>query len=190
MDALSHAVDSLHCRLAPPASDALALEGARLVESSIHRACTVPSDIEARCGMAQGSLTAGLAVGFTDVSGAHALAEAMGGLYGHPHGYCCAVSMPAIMEYNLPVSTDKYARLAVALGADHPGFTQTQLAQAAVGAIRDLNADLGVPQMRDLIKAEDLDILADKAEANTSTPSNLRTATAADYRVLFARELE
>ena len=31
MDALSHAVDSLHCRLATPASDALALEGARLV---------------------------------------------------------------------------------------------------------------------------------------------------------------
>jgi hypothetical protein len=26
--------------------------------------------------------------------------------------------------------------------------------------------------MRDLIKAEDLDILADKSEANTSTPSN------------------
>ena len=30
MDALSHAVDSLHCRLATPASDALALEGAGL----------------------------------------------------------------------------------------------------------------------------------------------------------------
>lgn len=140
--------------------------------------------------MAHGSLTAGLAVGLTDVSGAHALAEAMGGLYGHPHGYCCAVSMPAIMEYNMPVSADKYARLAVALGADHPGFTQSQLAHAAVAAIRDLNADLGVPPIRDLIKTEDLDVLADKAEANTSTPSNPRAASAADYRVMFSRELE
>ncbi|HEX2321110.1 MAG TPA: iron-containing alcohol dehydrogenase [Streptosporangiaceae bacterium] len=189
MDALSHAVDSLHCRLATPASDALALEGARLVARYIRRAVATPADIEARCGMAQGSLTAGLAVGLTDVSGAHALAEAMGGLYGHPHGYCCAVSMPAIMEYNLPVSADKYARLAVALGADHPGVTQTQLAQAAIAAIGDLNADLGVPPMRDLIKPEDLDVLAAKAEANTSTPSNPRTATAADYRAMFAREL-
>jgi alcohol dehydrogenase len=189
MDALSHAVDSLHCRLATPASDALALEGARLVAGYIRRAFTEPSDIQARCGMAQGSLTAGLAVGLTDVSGAHALAEAMGGLYGHPHGYCCAVAMPAIMEYNLLVSADKYARLAVALGADHPGFTQTQLAQAAIAAIRDLNADLRVPPMRDLIKPEDLDVLAAKAEANTSTPSNPRAATAADYRAMFAREL-
>ena len=189
MDALSHAVDSLHCRLATPASDALALEGARLVALYIRRAFAEPSDIEARCGMAQGSLTAGLAVGLTDVSGAHALAEAMGGLYGHPHGYCCAVSMPPIMAYNLPVSAEKYARLAVALGADHPGLSQTQLAKAAIGAIRDMNADLLVPPMRDLISAEDLDVLAQKAEANTSTPSNPRTATAADYRAMFAREL-
>ena len=189
MDALSHAVDSLHCRLATPASDALALEGARLVARYIRRAVATPADIEARCGMAQASLTAGLAVGLTDVSGAHALAEAMGGLYGHPHGYCCAVSMPAIMEYNLPVSADKYARLAVALGTDHPGFTQTQLAQAAVSAIRDLNADLGVPQMRDLIRPEDLNVLAAKAEANTSTPSNPRAAATGDYRAMFAREL-
>ena len=116
MDALSHAVNSLHCRLATPASDALALEGARLVARYIRRAATSPADIEARCGMAQGSLTAGIAVGLTDVAGAHCLAEAIGGLYGHPHGYCCADSMPPIMEYNLPVSADKYARLAHAFG--------------------------------------------------------------------------
>jgi alcohol dehydrogenase len=189
MDALSHAVDSLHCLLATPASDALALEGARLVARYIRRAFHVPSDVEARCGMAQGSLTAGLAVGLTDVSGAHALAEAMGGLYGHPHGYCCAVSMPAIMAYNMSFSSEKYARLAAALCADHPGLSETQLAQAAIGAIRQLNADLEVPPMRALIRAEDLDILADKAAANTSTPSNPRKATAIDFRGMFAREL-
>ncbi len=58
MDALSHAVDSLHCRLATPASDALALAGARLVARYIRRAYGEPGDAEARCGMAQGSLTA------------------------------------------------------------------------------------------------------------------------------------
>src|SRR4029079_17911781 len=75
MDALPHAVDSLHCRLATPASDALALEGARLVARYIRRAVASRADIEARCGMAQGSLTAGIAVGLTDVAGAHCLAE-------------------------------------------------------------------------------------------------------------------
>ena len=37
MDALAHAVDSLHCRLATPASDALALEGARMVALYLDR---------------------------------------------------------------------------------------------------------------------------------------------------------
>ena len=116
LDALSHAVDALHGRLATPASDALALEGARLVARYIQRAVASGGDVEARCGMAQGSLTAGIAVALTDVAGAHCLAEAIGGLYGHPHGLCCAASMPPIMAYNLPVSADKYARLARAFG--------------------------------------------------------------------------
>jgi len=190
MDALSHAVDSLQCLLATPASDALALEGARLVACYIRRAVSAPADIEARCGMAQGSLTAGIAVGLTDVSGAHALAEAMGGLYGHPHGFCCAVSMPPIMEYNLPVCADKYARLAVALGVGLPEAGAAQLAQAAIGAVRDLNRDLDVPAMSALVRAEDLDLLGEKAAQNTSNPSNPRIAGAADYREMFAREIE
>src|SRR5215470_1194124 len=139
MDALSHAVDALHCRLATPASDALALEGARLVARHIQRAFAVPSDIEARCGMAQASLTAGLAVGLTDVAGAHCLAEAIGGLYGHPHGYCCADSMPPIMEYNLPVSKEKYARLAYVFGIGGQAHGEEDLARLAIDFIRQLN---------------------------------------------------
>ncbi len=189
MDALSHAVDALHCRLATPASDALALEGARLVARYIRRAAASGGDIEARCGMAQGSLTAGIAVGLTDVAGAHCLAEAIGGLYGHPHGYCCASSMPPIMEYNLPVSADKYARLAHAFGVA-PGLgDDAELARVAIEFIRRLNRDLGVPTMRELIRAEDLPLLGRKAEQNTSTPSNPRAADAAAFTAMFASEM-
>jgi alcohol dehydrogenase len=189
MDALSHAVDSLHCRLATPASDALALEGARLVARYIRRAMASPTDIEARCGMAQGSLSAGIAVGLTDVAGIHCLAEAIGGLYGHPHGYCCATSMPPVMEYNLPASTDRYARLAHAFGLA-PGLRgNRELALLAIDFIRRLNRDLGVPPMRQLIRAEDLELLGHKAEQNTSTPSNPRSADAAAFTGMFAREM-
>ncbi|HEY2688432.1 MAG TPA: iron-containing alcohol dehydrogenase [Streptosporangiaceae bacterium] len=188
MDALSHAVDSLHCRLATPASDALALEGARLVAQYIRRAAASPGDIEARCGTAQGSLTAGIAVGLTDVAGAHCLAEAIGGLYGHPHGYCCADSMPPIMEYNLPVSAAKYARLAGAFGLGSRDASETVLARLAIEFIRQLNRDLGVPPMRKLIRAEDLTLLGEKAEQNTSTPSNPRPADAAAFTAMFTRE--
>ncbi|HEX9066834.1 MAG TPA: iron-containing alcohol dehydrogenase [Streptosporangiaceae bacterium] len=189
LDALSHAVDALHCLLATPASDALALEGARLVALYLRRAYRDGADVEARCGMAQGSLTAGIAVGLTDVAGAHALAEAMGGLYGHPHGYCCAVSMPPIMEYNAPACAAKYARLAAALGVAQPGQGEREQSGAAIAAIRQLNADLDVPAMSDLIDPGDLALLGRKAEQNTSTPSNPVPAAAADYQHMFAAEL-
>ena len=189
MDALSHAVDSLHCRLATPASDALALEGARLVAQYIRQAVGSPGDIEARCGMAQGSLTAGIAVGLTDVAGVHCLAEAIGGLYGHPHGYCCADSMPPVMEYNLPVSSEKYARLARAFGIATGGLSDAELAGLAIEYVRQLNRDLAVPPMRQLIRAEDLQILGQKAERNTSTPSNPRAADAAAFAAMFASEI-
>lgn len=190
MDALSHAVDSLHCRLATPASDALALEGARLVARYLRQAFAFPGDIEARCGMAQGSLTAGIAVGLTDVAGAHCLAEAIGGRYGHPHGYCCARSLPPIMAYNLPVSSAKYARLAHAFGIAPGGRGDAELALLAIEFIRQLNRDLDVPPMRKLIRAEDVQLLGEKAEQNTSTPSNPRAADAAAFAAMFARELD
>jgi len=189
MDALSHAVDSLHCRLATPASDALALEGARLVAQYIRQAVGSPGDIEARCGMAQGSLTAGIAVGLTDVAGVHCLAEAIGGLYGHPHGYCCADSMPPVMEYNVPASSEKYARLARAFGIATDGRSDAELARLAIEYIRQLNQDLGVPPMRQLIRAENLELLGQKAEQNTSTPSNPRAADAGAFAAMFAREI-
>jgi alcohol dehydrogenase len=189
MDALSHAVDSLHCRLSTPASDALALEGAGLVARYLLRAFTTPDDIEARCGVAQGSLTAGIAVGLTDVAGVHCLAEAIGATYGHAHGYCCATCMPPMMEYNLAASRAKYARLATAFGITGTSLDEDELAHLAIDRIRMLNADLGVPTMADLIDAEDLDLLARKAEQNTSTPSNPRVADASAFREIFAREL-
>jgi alcohol dehydrogenase len=189
MDALSHAVDSLHCLLATPASDALALEGARLVSRYIQRAFAQPSDVEARCGMAQGSLTAGLAVGLTDVAGAHCLAEAIGALYGHPHGYCCANSMPPIMEYNLPVSREKYARLARAFGIGRQMRSDDELARLAIDHIRRLNRTLQVPPLLEQINAADLDLLGQKAQQNTSTPSNPRPADAAAFTSMLSREL-
>ena len=166
MDALSHAVDSLHCRL--------------------RRACTDPADVEARCGMAQASLVAGLAVGITDVSGCHCLAEAIGAVYDKSHGVCCAATMPVIMEYNLDSSVERYARLAAAFGIDIGGLEERDAAIRAVDYVRDLNADLGIPPLSDLIRTDDLDVLAEKAAANTSAPSNPRAVDAAAFREMFA----
>ncbi len=43
--------------------------------------------------------------------------------------------------------------------------------------------------MRDLIRAEDLPLLGQQAEQNTSTPSNPRPVGAADFTAMFAHEI-
>jgi alcohol dehydrogenase class IV len=106
------------------------------------------------------------------------------------HGYCCARSLPPIMEYNLPVSSEKYARLAAAFGLGQPGQPAEELAMLAIGFVRQLNDDLSVPPMAELIRAPDLTLLGHKAEQNTSTPSNPRAADAVAFTGMFAREAE
>jgi alcohol dehydrogenase class IV len=62
-------------------------------------------------------------------------------------------------------------------------------AQAAIDYVRDRNRRLGIPALAELIDETDLDLLAEKAFANTSTPSNPRSADVADFREIFVREL-
>jgi alcohol dehydrogenase len=190
MDALSHAIDSLHCRLDTPASDGMALEGARLVALYLERAVADGRDIEARCGMAQASLVAGLAVGITDVAGCHSIAEAVGAVYDHSHGVCCAVGLPMIMDYNFEVSKAKYVRLAMAFGIDVSGLSQDDIARSAVEYVRALNARLAIPTLTELIVASEVELLAAKAYANTSTPSNPRPASVSDFQAIFEHELQ
>lgn len=190
LDALSHAIDALHCRLDTPASDGMALEGARLVATYLRRAVADGADVEARCGMAQASLVAGLAVGITDVAGCHSIAEAVGALYDHPHGVCCAVGLPMIMDYNLPVSRDKYIRLAQAFGINTSELDEEGSAQAAIDYVRELNRSLGIPPLSALIDLADLELLSEKAYANTSTPSNPRAAGVTEFRGIFLHEVQ
>ena len=96
---------------------------------------------------------------------------------------------PPIMDYNLPVSTEKYARLAHAFGIAPDRSSETELALRAIEYIRKLNRDLDVPPMQELIRAGDLELLGHKAEQNTSSPSNPRAADAVAFTAMFAREI-
>ena len=76
-------------------------------------------------------------------------------------------------------------------GADEEGGSgDEEPARLAIEFIRELNRDLAVPPMRELIRAEDLTLLGQKAEQNTSTPSNPRAADAAAFSAMFAREMD
>ena len=53
----------------------------------------------------------GLAFGQSGLGAVHGLAHPLGHLLGVPHGLSCAILLPYIMEWNLPVAADEFAVL-------------------------------------------------------------------------------
>ncbi|MDR2686154.1 MAG: iron-containing alcohol dehydrogenase [Oscillospiraceae bacterium] len=160
MDALTHAVEAYISLGRTKASDAWALEAARLVFGNLEAACADGADAVARENMLFAAYRAGAAFTRAYIGYAHGIAHALGGLYGLPHGLACAVTLPAVLEAcGAPV----HARLADLYGAAGlpPGPEGTaEKAEAFIRAIRALNARLGIPAAFGCIREEDIPEIA------------------------------
>ena len=180
MDALTHAVEAYTSLPANAFSDACALQAVELVSKHLARAVSNGQDMEARAGMLLGSMLAGIAFSHSDVGAVHCLAESLGGMYDAPHGLCNSVMLPAVMEYNLDYSRERYARVASAMGLKFD--TVEEGARMAVEAVRRLSAEIGLPGFASLgISESDFTRIAHLSASNGSNPSNPRPMTEDDY---------
>ena len=184
IDALTHAIEAYTAKNATPLSDAYALHAIEYIHRHLPRAWEKGEDLEARKGMLMGSVMAGIAFSHSDVGAVHCIAEAMGSLYDTPHGICNAVVLPAIMEYNAPFCTHRYARAAEAMGFSFSSFEEG--AQMAFRRIEELVRETGLPAFKTLgIKEEDLEKISKKSAANGSSIHNPRPMKAEDYRAVL-----
>ena len=187
MDALSHAIESYTCKIAQPITDAIALYGIELIGKNIRNA-VYTDDYDAKANMLIGSMFGGFALSNADIAGVHCMGEALGGMYDTPHGIANSVVLPYVMEYNYIASMTKHALIAKALGVDTSDMTEREAAMASVAAVKELNADLGIPTLKEVgVKEEDFQALAEKSEANMSNPDNPRLATSKDYYEMFVK---
>lgn len=100
LDVLAHAFDAMSSVKASEATDALALEAAKLAVRYLERAVKDGSDKEARCGMAKASVIAGLAFSQTGTTGSHACSYILTSKYHVPHGEACAFTLDAWILVN------------------------------------------------------------------------------------------
>ncbi|MBN2049021.1 MAG: iron-containing alcohol dehydrogenase [Spirochaetales bacterium] len=186
LDALTHAIEAFTARNANPLSDAAALHAVELINRSLVRAVRSPKDRTARDDMMNGSLLAGIAFSHSDVAAVHCIAEALGGKYDTPHGVCNAVTLPAIMEYNLDYGVSRYARIASAMGL--PFGSEEEGARRAVERVKLLVKETGLPEFRSFgVQDEDLQELAENSARNGSNKDNPRPMTAEDYMTVLKR---
>lgn len=162
VDALTHALEAYISIHSTPLTDGLAIQAIKSISGSIRTAVWNGKDELARQQMSWGSLIAGLSFYNAGVSGVHALAYPLGGLYHLPHGVCNAVMLPYVFDYIWPSCMEKVATIADALGVETGHLSTRDAAIAGVKAMRDIILDTGIPlTLKELgIKEEDLEALA------------------------------
>lgn len=120
-----------------------AAESIRLCFRHLPTAMRDGADLEARTGMAYGSLFAGLSYASAGLNGVHALAYALAGLTHATHGSTNAVFLPYVMDALRPVRQAELAEIARMAG--ETGTDEAALARRAVERTRDLVEMVGIP---------------------------------------------
>ena len=167
MNALDHAAEALYVKGRNEDGDREALSGARLIGEWLPRVVETPEDLEARRALLEGAMHAGTALASAGLGLAHAMAQALGGRFGLPHGAMNAIALPPALRFNEPVASAEIARFGEALGTDDPIGRAQEL--ALLGGYKRLR-DQGVPENE----------LAEVAEAAAGRPgarANPRPAT-------------
>ncbi len=188
VDALTHAIEAYSAKVSEPIADACALYAIELISTNIREAFRNGSNIQARAAMLMGSTLAGIAFSHSDVASVHCMAEALGGIYDAPHGVCNSILLPHVMAFSLQDATDRYARIARAMGSKEA--CDSKAAQEAVEKVRKIVSDLKLPKLAQLgVKEEDLERLAEMSVENLSTSSNPRFMGKQEYLEVFRKAL-
>ena len=145
MDALTHAIEAYVSTAATPITDACALQAVRLISAFLRRAVRQADDMAAREQMAYAQFLAGMAFNNASLGYVHAMAHQLGGFYDLPHGVCNAILLPHVQAFNARVAAARLGDVGQALGVNVQGLTAEQAAEAAIQAIRQLSADVGIP---------------------------------------------
>ncbi|HBU90800.1 MAG TPA: alcohol dehydrogenase [Bacillus pumilus] len=183
VDALVHAIEGYSCKVTNPISKAMGASAMETIVKYLPKAYENGSDLEARYKMQEGSLLAGLCFGSADVAAVHCLAEALGSLYDTPHGIANAVFLPYVMQFNAVENKVLHAELAKIMSFADKTDSDDVAIQKLIDGMYIFTKNLGIPALKDLsyIKEEDFEKMAELAEQNGSTSSNVRTVTKADY---------
>ncbi len=185
MDALTHAIEGYITASAWELSDMFHLKAIEIISRSLRGA--VENTPEGREGMALGQYVAGMGFSNVGLGIVHSMAHPLGALYDTPHGVANAIILPTVMEYNAPATGEKYRNIAKAMGVEGvDDMTLDEARKAAVNAVKKLSKDVGIPEnLKDIVKPEDVDFLAQSAYDDACRPGNPRETSVEEIKELY-----
>ena len=188
MDALTHAIEGYITRGAWEMSDMFHIKAIEIIANNLRAA--VNNDPKGREEMALGQYIAGMGFSNVGLGIDHAMAHTLSAYYDVPHGKACAMLLPIAMEFNAPVSGEKYREIARVMGVKGVDtMSQDEYRKAAIDAVKQLSVDVGIPTRCEEMRREDLDSLASDALKDACYPGNPREADHAQVKALFEKLL-
>jgi alcohol dehydrogenase class IV len=172
LNALAHCAEALYVRGRNPEGDKEAMDGTPLIANALPRVLENGADRAARDELLRGAMHAGHALGAAGLGLGHAMAQAVGGAYGLPHGAMNALCLPPALKFNRDFVPEQFA---AAIGGE-PVARSRELAM--LGGFDRLR-DFGVPE-------QDLPALAQATAQRGGNFANPRQATPAEILELFS----
>ncbi len=170
LNALAHCAEAMYAEGHNAAGDAHAVQGASLIGEWLPRVVDQPDDLRARTKLLEGAMHAGAALGASMLALGHAMAQALGGRYGLPHGAMNALTLPQALAYNEQVAPEAVRRFREEVGAD----IEELAALGEFGRLRDWG-----------ILETDLPAIAAATVERSGAKANPRRASVADVEQLL-----
>jgi alcohol dehydrogenase len=180
MDAFVHCFEAYCAPGFHPLADGIALEGMRLIQTYLPRACENGADIEARSRMLAAA-SMGATAFQKGLGGVHAIAHPVGAHYNTHHGLTNAVLLPYVMVHNRAAIEARLAIIARVLNL--PGEPYAALFEWVLGFRQRLRiphslAEIGVPPT-------DAALIGREAELDPSAAGNPLPTDAVAYARIF-----
>jgi alcohol dehydrogenase class IV len=192
IDTLCHALEAYVSRRASPFTDAVALTAMSAVWNNIRTACAEPDNRPAREAMMLAATQGGIAFSNASVTLIHGMSRPVGALFHVPHGLSNAMLLPEITAWSVPGARERYAAAARHMGVAAAADADELALDKLIAGLRELNAELSVPNPRAYGIAEadwhaNLDLMATQALASGSPANNPRVPGHAEIVELYRR---
>jgi maleylacetate reductase len=175
MNALAHSAEALYSRPGTEQADEPALAAAAAISSWLPEVVTRPHDEAARKELLNGAMLAGAALAASFMGLGHAMAQALGGRYGLPHGALNAICLPPALRFNQAVAAEAIERFGRAMDATD-----------AVARVEELAGLGGFERLRDLgVPADELSGVAADVAIRPAAQANPRPASPAEVEELL-----
>ncbi len=146
MNGFAHCIEGLYSKVRNPISEALALQGIRMLHEALPAMARAPQDAAVRGRALVGAHLSGMVIANARVGIHHGICHCLGAMGGLSHGVANSVFLPHAMRYNIDVAAGQLKLAALAMGLDARKLNDRDAALLAIEATVDMQRAIGVPR--------------------------------------------